>query len=392
MAIDPGNAPSRRESERAAPAAPGLYLAVAGLLALAYFGAVLLATGAPGPALRATAVAVVPGVGFAFVVLRIGRRARWFEGRGARLAAVHAPLCAGYSAAWTLAVTALVAVERWLFVAGSPFQIRLEVLGFTWFTGVLLYGGIAGAAFGLESSARLRDERARAARAETLRARAELSALRAQLNPHFLFNTLHTVLGLVRRDPALAEEALQDLGDVLRYALDVQRGDDRVALRDELAFVDRYLAIERVRLGDRLRVEREVSDAALEARLPAFTVQPVVENAIRYAIACRAQGGCVRIEAHIEARDARDQPHAEPGAEPGDRAHAEPGAERCLRLTISDDGAGAPPTPSGAGLGLTLVRQRLEAAFGAGAELVAEKTDAGFVVTLRVPQPAGGAA
>ena len=72
-------------------------------------------------------------------------------------------------------------------------------------------GGIAGAAFGLESSARLRDERARAARAETLRVRAELAALRAQLNPHFLFNTLHTVLGLVRRDPALAEEALPEL-------------------------------------------------------------------------------------------------------------------------------------------------------------------------------------
>ncbi|HSR99516.1 MAG TPA: histidine kinase [Kofleriaceae bacterium] len=391
MAIDPGNAPSRRESERAAPGAPGLYLAVAGLLTLAYFGAVLLATGAPGPALRATVIAVVPGVGLAFVVLRIGRRARWFEGRGARLAAVHAPLCAGYSAAWALTTVALVAVERWLFVAGSPFQIRLEVLGFTLFTGVLLYGGIAGAAFGLESSARLRDERARAARAETLRVRAELAALRAQLNPHFLFNTLHTVLGLVRRDPALAEEALQDLGDVLRYALDVQRGDDRVTLRDELAFVDRYLAIERVRLGDRLRVEREVEGAALDSRLPAFTVQPVVENAIRYAVACRAQGGRVRIEARIDARDARTGSPTEPGAEPRDRAHSDSDA-RTLRMTISDDGAGAPPTPSGAGLGLALVRQRLEAAFGTSAELLAEKTDTGFVVTLRVPQPAGDAA
>src|SRR4029079_7792318 len=149
---------------------------------------------------------------------------------------------------------------------GKPgdFKVRVESLGFGLFTGLLIYASVAGAAFGVETSARLRD-------AETLRVRAELAALRAQLNPHFLFNTLHTVLGLVRRDPALAEEALQDLGDVLRYALDVQRGDDHVALRDELAFVDRYLAIERVRLGDRLRVEREVSDAALDARLPAFT-------------------------------------------------------------------------------------------------------------------------
>jgi signal transduction histidine kinase len=364
-AADPANtAPA---SSDARPAFPRLYVAVIALLALAYFGAVLIATGAPSVALRSTVIAVVPGVGFAFAVLRIGRRARWFEGKRARLAAVHTALCAGYSVAWSVTVVVLFTADRWLFVEGASFQLRFEALGFTLFTGVLLYGGIAGAAFGLESAARLRDERARAARAETLRVRAELAALRAQLNPHFLFNTLHTVLGLVRRDPALAEEALQDLGDVLRYALDVQRGDDRVALREELAFVEHYLAIERVRLGERLRVEHQVSDAALDFRLPAFTVQPVVENAIRYAVACRAQGGRVRIEAR------RDD------------------AERCLHIRVSDDGAGAPPVASGAGLGLALVRQRLEAAFGAAAQLVAERTGDGFVVTLRVPQPPEGA-
>jgi len=364
-AADPANAAPGAPD--VSPAFPRLYAAVIALLALAYFGAVLIATGAPDVALRSTVIAVVPGVGFAFAVLRIGRRAHWFEGKRARLAALHAALCAGYTAAWAVTVVMLFTADRWLFVEGASFQLRFEALGFTSFTAVLLYGGIAGAAFGLESAGRLRDERARAARAATLRARAELAALRAQLNPHFLFNTLHTVLGLVRRDPALAEEALQDLGDVLRYALDVQRGDDRVALRDELAFVERYLAIERVRLGERLRVERQVSDAALECRLPAFTVQPVVENAIRYAIACRAQGGRVRIEAR---RDA---------------------ADRCLHVIVSDDGAGAPPVASGAGLGLALVRQRLEAAFGADARLVAGRGGDGFVVALRVPQPSEGA-
>jgi LytS/YehU family sensor histidine kinase len=352
------------------PRVPRIYLAVIALLALAYFGAVFVATGAPGRAARATVIAVVPGVAFAVAVLRIGRRARWFDGARRKLIALHAALCAGYAAAWAFTLVFLFAVDRWLFIPGARFQIEFTALSFTSFTAVLLYGGIAGAAFGLETTARLRDERARAARAETLRAQAELAALRAQLNPHFLFNTLHTVLGLVRRDPALAEEALQDLGDVLRYALSVQRGDDRVALRDELGFVERYLAIERVRLGERLRVEHQVSEAALDCRLPAFTVQPVVENAIRYAVACRAQGGRVRIAAVCDDGDGHD---------------------RCLEVVISDDGAGAPPVASGAGLGLALVRQRLEVAFGAAAGLTTERTGAGFVVTLRVPQPAGTA-
>jgi signal transduction histidine kinase len=363
------------------------YVLVVALLALVYFGAVLLATGSPGRSLRATVFAVAPGVGFAFVLLRIGRRVRWFDPTGGsaprpaggavgvptpgrlappvdgtrrRLVALHAALCLGYGAAWSATVVVLFALDRWLFVADGRFEVRPDAFSFTMFTAVLLYGGIAGAAFGVETTARLRGERARAARAETLRVRAELAALRAQLNPHFLFNTLHTVLGLVRSDPARAEEALQDLGDVLRYALDVQRGDGHVALREELEFVERYLAIERVRLGDRLRIENQVSPAALACRVPAFTVQPLVENAIRYAVACRAQGGRVRIAA--------------------DR---EPDGRLCV--VVSDDGAAAPPTDGGAGLGLALVRQRLDAAFGAAAQVATERTEEGFVVTLRVP-------
>jgi signal transduction histidine kinase len=363
-ASEPATAPPSPGS--AASAAP-LYAAAAGLLALVYFGAVLVSFGEPGPALRATVLAGVPGAVFGFLVLRLGRRARWFDGSRRRLTGLHLALCAGYSAIWSVTVVVLLAAERALFT-GNGFRIQLAAFGWTSFTGVLLYACVAGAAFGLETTTRLRDERARLARAEALRARAELAALRAQLNPHFLFNTLHTVLGLVRRDPALAEEALQDLGDVLRYALDVQRGGDHVALRDELLFVERYLAIERVRLGERLRVERSISEAALDCRLPAFTVQPIVENAIRYAVASRAQGGRVRIEARCD-----------------------DGSQR-LCVVVSDDGAAAPAPDGGSGLGLTLVRQRLEAAFGPSAQLVASRDVDGFVVTVHVPQPGAGAA
>ncbi|HKA88222.1 MAG TPA: histidine kinase [Haliangiales bacterium] len=350
--------------------AASVYVAAATFLGAAYFVTVLVATGgAPGQALRATLMALVPAVALAFVTFRAGRRARWFEGGKARLVTLHAALGIGYSGLWSAVVIALFSGERWLTRGGARFEIRPELIGWYMFSGLLLYASVAGTAFGLDTAARLRDERARSARAETLRVRAELAALRAQLNPHFLFNTLHTVLGLVRRDPALAEEALQDLGDVLRYSLNVQSGHDHVALREEMEFVDRYLAIERVRLGERLRVEQDVSSAALACRLPAFTLQPVVENAIRYAVASRAQGGRVRIEAWRDDGDGR------------------------LRVVVSDDGGGAAPPPSGgAGRGLALVRQRLEAAFGPEAELRAERTDVGFVVTVKVPQPAGGAA
>src|SRR5262249_14257333 len=311
------------------------------------FGAVLLATGgAPGRALRATIMALTPAVVLASLTFRLGRRARWFEGKRGRLALLHAAFALAYSSLWNAMVMVFFAAERWVLTRSARLALRPDYLGWSMFTGLLLYGSVAGVAFGLETSARLRDEKARSARAEMLRVRAELAALRAQLNPHFLFNTLHTVLGLVRRDPALAEEALQDLGDVLRYALSVQRGRDHVALEEELQFVARYLAIERIRLGERLRVEEQVSPDARACRLPAFTVQPIVENAIRYAVANRAQGGRVRIEGRCD-----------PGA-------------GCLWIVVSDDGPATLPTAGGAGLGLTLVRQRLEAGFGPSAQLV----------------------
>src|SRR5262249_6884099 len=123
------------------PGVPGLYLVVTALLALAYFGAVLVAIGRLGPALRATVIAVVPGVTFAFAVVRIGRRARWFDGPRRRIVLLHTVLCAGYSAAWSVTVVVLFAVERWLFAPGGRFEVQMTALGFTSFTGVLLYGG-----------------------------------------------------------------------------------------------------------------------------------------------------------------------------------------------------------------------------------------------------------
>jgi signal transduction histidine kinase len=181
-------------------------------------------------------------------------------------------------------------------------------------------------------------ERARAV--ETMRAElaeAELRAVRAQINPHFLFNTLNSIAALIRMDPAAAEDATTRLADVFRYAL--RASDDGTArLADELAFLRAYLSLEQTRFGDRLRVTERIEPGLDGARVPSLLLQPIVENAVRYAVSPRAEGG--RIEVAVR----RD------GA--------------LLRLSVADDGPGfdAEAEAAGTGFGLHSVRERLRAA------------------------------
>lgn len=222
----------------------------------------------------------------------------------------------------------------------------------------------------------------RAAHAESLRAQAQLATLRARLNPHFILNLLHTLMGLVAREPAAAEAALERLGDVLRYGLRVQAdGLDEVRLREEWTFTERYLALERLRLGERLRVSLDVEEDLLDEIVPAFSLQPLVENAVRHAIAPRADGGSVRVTA---TRDGG-----------------------LLRMTVEDDGAGAGPggasgasgvsaepgaprsgatRSEGSGLGLRLIQERLFALYGDAAMLTTGPSAlGGFRAAVTVP-------
>src|SRR3954465_2852971 len=117
----------------------------------------------------------------------------------------------------------------------------------------------------------MREQAERAARAEALRARKSLEAMRSQLNPFAFHNAFNAITGLMRRGPALAESGLEPLGDLLRYSLRIHRdGIDEVPLREECAFVDSYLALERLRLADRLLVEVDTPPATLEYLVPTF--------------------------------------------------------------------------------------------------------------------------
>jgi LytS/YehU family sensor histidine kinase len=148
---------------------------------------------------------------------------------------------------------------------------------------------------------RYRAELRQAQLGEALRA-AELRLLQSQLNPHFLFNSLNGLRSLIADDPAQAREAVTQLARMLRYTL-ASGDEDLVTFERELEMVDDYLALESMRLADRLRVERDIAPAARGVRVPAMLLQTLVENAIKHGIAALKQGGTLRIGAQVEGRD-----------------------------------------------------------------------------------------
>ncbi len=213
-----------------------------------------------------------------------------------------------------------------------------------------------------KASIDIQAERARAAESERLRSKAELALLRTQLNPHFLLNTLHAVMGLVRRDPALAEQAIETLGDLVRIGQGLQATGDSVPLRQEWDFVSRYLELEKLRFGERLRVSLRASDAALEASAPPFSLLPLVENAVIHGVGAAAEGGEVSVT-------------------------AETAAAR-LVLTVADSGPGSSPETilGSSRLGLRLLRERLAHLYGEEASLTFSPAASGrFTARMSFP-------
>ena len=204
-------------------------------------------------------------------------------------------------------------------------------------------------------------EAARSTRLEAELVRAQLEALRAQLHPHVLFNTLEAVSSLVGIDARRARRMIADLGELLRFALDATA--DEVPLRDELGALRRYLHIESARLGDRLRVQVEAAAPVLDAAVPPLLLQPLVENAVRHGVAPFPGAGSVEVEAVRE----------------GDN----------LVVRVHDTGPGLPPEPSrprGRGIGLENTRRRLDRLYGASAALGFETPrGGGLTVTVRLP-------
>jgi two-component system, LytTR family, sensor kinase len=189
---------------------------------------------------------------------------------------------------------------------------------------------------------------------------AQLGALKMQLQPHFLFNTLNAIMGMVRTgEVQQAERALSRFSDLLRAVLDDMEAQE-VTLERELTYLRLYLSIEQMRFSDRLVVHIEADPDALDAAVPHLGLQAVAENAVRHGIACRVGGGSIDVRA----------------ARVGSRLH----------ITVRDTGEGARAgSPAGRGLGLSNLRARLEQLHGAAGELRVECSDSGAAVEVIVP-------
>ena len=229
---------------------------------------------------------------------------------------------------------------------------------------MMMYGVIAAIFHTVRVNAARRRQADTLQQAHALLVTSELNALRNKLNPHFLFNTLHSIIALTRRNPDAAEAALFQFSDMLRYVLDAEKNGDRVTLDDELAFVRDYLQLESLRLGSRLNVDWELDDAAGRHALPALSLQPLVENSIKHAFNPHSRPGRLLIRTRVDQAAAR------------------------LAMTVGDDGPGAElaAVRGSTGLGIRTVDRRLQLEYGPASALAIETAPgAGFVVTLSIP-------
>ncbi len=201
-------------------------------------------------------------------------------------------------------------------------------------------------------------EQARAAeQARSEATEAQLSALRAQMNPHFLFNALNTVAALVRTDPRSAERTVENLARVLRRTMD--RSQRAVGtLQEELDYLEAYLSVEQERFGSRLGLDWEIAPETRSLSVPPMTLQPLVENALKHGLSTKISGG------RIAVRSRR--------------------TESALVLEVADDGSGF-PTRFREGTGLSNLRRRLDAMYGSAAQLIVSHPDRGACVSVHIP-------
>jgi two-component system LytT family sensor kinase len=235
----------------------------------------------------------------------------------------------------------------------------------------IIYWMILGAWLAKQYQERFRSSELQRERTERLSTQAQLRSLRLQIDPHFLFNALNAISSEVEADPVCARNMIEHLGNLLRLTLDT---NDRqlVPLFEELSFLDHYLAIQRIRFGDRLRFEQVIDEDVRHVLVPSMTIQPLVENSIRHGLSQRAKGGLVRV---VATRTEGQQ----------------------IRITVEDDGVGLPADWSpgkSLGLGLSTTAQRLAVLYPRQESVfdVRRRVGGGTEVELRLPIQIGDGA
>jgi signal transduction histidine kinase len=314
------------------------------------------------------------------VIIRIDRRIARGRSLLQRLL-LHLPLSFLVTAAFFLIGILVGALLSSRFSAGNTSDRMLAFANIKQFLGgafqwnYLIYWLIAGGWLAWDYNRESQDRKLQAAQLELKTAQLEqrltearLLNLKAQLHPHFLFNALNTISAFVEKDPRGARQMIEHLGDLLRFSLEHSE-DQETTLAAELAMLDHYLAIQRVRFEDHLQLRMEIAPDTLPALAPNLILQPLVENAIRHSVAQRTTPVCVTILA------AREDGH--------------------LRLQVSDDGPGLPAGwhwDAHAGVGLTNTKKRLEQLYPAAHQLTVNNAEGGGVmVEIILPFRANGA-
>jgi two-component system, LytTR family, sensor kinase len=289
-------------------------------------------------------------------VMRLARRFHFEAGtRGGSLAAHVVG-----STLFSLAYMVLRAwVGTWQFGAGFVEAFK-PLLVKTWHFNLLLYWVMVAVACAFDYYRKYRDREVRTAELENRLTQARLQALQMQLNPHFLFNSLHSISALMHKDIDAADRMIARLSELLRAALDSSDAQE-VTLRQELDFLGRYLEIEQTRFGNRLAVNIDAAPDTLDAQVPSLIMQPLVENAIRHGIEPHARPGRIELRARRQ----------------GDE----------LTLEVLDNGDGFPAGgPVSEGIGLSNTRARLRTLYGDAHEFeMSSAPGRGLQVRLMIP-------
>lgn len=296
------------------------------------------------------------------LILWLGQRFCIERGRRLRGLLVHIPV------SFILALLHLAFYAYWINVA-APYNARpapvlhrtLGLMNNVWLhVDLLAYWAILGGYFALDYYHKFRERELRASRLEARLAESQLQALKMQLHPHFLFNTLNAISTLVlKKDTERAIRMLTRLSDFLRTTLD-ETNQQEIPLEQELAFTEQYLAIEQCRFQDRLDVVWEIKPYTRMAYVPSLILQPLVENAIRYGIAPQEKGGCLVLRATS--------------------------VESKLRLQVQDNGPGLAEGDPGNGIGLSNTRTRLKQLYGEDHHLTLDNLpEGGLCVTIDLP-------
>ncbi len=310
---------------------------------------------------EAAALALPLTLAYAFMGLSAWYICRRFPLRGGRFPLMLATFAAGavvVSAVWVLLGELLAAALGQISsFANLPDRYRSQVPALV-AAGFLLYFLSVALHYVLLSFEAAREAEQREAELTILARDAQLAALKAQIRPHFLFNSLNSIAALASADPGRAQEMCVRLSDFLRKSLAAGEKAS-IPLSEELALSRTYLDVESLRFGDRLAVEEDLDETGGACEIPPLLLQPLVENAVRHGIASRVEGGTVRVSV----------------ARGGGR----------LRILIENPFDPDSPSRPGTGIGLRNVRERLAARWGAEALFAAKKLTDRFLVVISVP-------